>query len=103
MENPLYPLMASGESTIPLVWLAAGLVLFAAALFGRIRAGQPTDNPSAGPLLFAILALALILFFYLFPRLRAWQYAMALAAELVITFTLLLAARFLHRSLEFPQ
>lgn len=102
-QNPLYPLMAPTEMMLPLVWLVAGVFLLTTALFAAIRVAQPTRSRGAAPLFFVAIAMALLTVAELFAFADGWQLWLILAATAVVTLSLLLSSRHLHRSLEVPS
>jgi hypothetical protein len=57
-QSPFFPIMAPLETAVPLVWLAAYVVLLAVLHYAWIRQAQPTRGGAAGPLMVAGLVVA---------------------------------------------
>lgn len=59
-ESPYFPIMAPLETTVPLVWLAAYLVLLPVLHYAWIRQAQPARGGATGPLLAAGLVVTAV-------------------------------------------
>lgn len=102
-QNPLYPLVAPREVWAPFTWLAAYGLFLPAFHYAWIRRGQPVRGAESGDSLVVALAVTVVVMWngpnqavWFAP----WYRAMLWGAGALVSLTLLLTGRRLHRELE---
>lgn len=100
MENPFFPIMAPREQWMPMIWLLLYLLLIPASHYAWIRRNLPTRSSQGGYYVVIGLLVAILVGFYMEPRLDGWLVWMAGTAYIITLVAMLAGGWILHRSVE---
>ncbi len=99
-QSPVFPIMASFETGVPLVWLGLYVLLASAFNYAWIRRAQPTQGGLGGRFITSGIIVALFTVFNTVSYIHGWFAWLSGVSYVAVLVCLVLGGRALHRSVE---